>query len=225
MESLFDLGILHHSITLRPCRFKQATPRLFTETTPTASRAGSISKRRVKITIADAGARDEIYKLRHDVFADELRQHQPNVAGELRDKLDGSNTYIVASVDDHIAGFISITPPGDAGYSIDKYITRDQLPFAVDHCLYEARLLTVVKSFRGSELAALLMYAVLRWVEAHGGTRVVAIGRRGVLPLYLKVGLQLVGLSVRSGEVDYEVIHATVAGLREAIPRFARMLR
>lgn len=114
--------------------------------------------------------RAAIYRVRHDVYARELGQHRTNGAGYLRDSLDERNEYIVAKTEGELAGFVSITPPGRGTYSVDKYFSRDQLPFAFDGGLYEVRLLTVLPAYRGSGAAALLMYAALRWIEAHGGT-------------------------------------------------------
>src|SRR2546426_1083783 len=112
----------------------------------------------------------------------------------------------MAEIAGEIVGFISITPPGGPGYSIDKYLSRDSLPFLFDQRLYEIRLLTVLQPRRGRELATLLMYGAFRWVEAHGGTRVVAIGRREVVDMYLRCGLQPVGLAVQSGAVTYDLL-------------------
>jgi len=53
----------------------------------------------------------------------------------------------------------------------------------------KSRLLTVIRSHRGSEVAALLMYAAFRWVESHGGSHIVAIDGVKYLDLYFKVGL------------------------------------
>ena len=93
----------------------------------------------------------------------------------------------MAKTGDEIAGFISLTPPGNPSYSIDKYFSRESLPFEVSPSLYEIRLLTVPKTHRRREFAFLLMYAAFRWVEAHGGDRVIAIGRREILELYVSV--------------------------------------
>src|SRR6185436_15265150 len=84
--------------------------------------------------------------------------------------------------------------------------------------------LTVPKPHRGSELATLLMYAAFRWVEAHGGTRVVAIGRREVVAMYLRCGFEPVGLTVQSGAVTYDFLHATAAALREHMKAFGGLL-
>ena len=166
------------------------------------------------VAAATATDRETIARLRHDVYARELRQHATNDAERLRDALDDWNVVLVAKTAGEIAGFISITPPGRPAYSIDKYFRRVELPFAVDDRLHEVRLLTVVKPHRGRDLAALLMYAALRWVEAHAGTRIVAIGRREVAEMYERVGLRRLGLSRQSGAVTYDLMLATVADIR-----------
>ena len=168
--------------------------------------------------------RTAIYRARHEVYARELGQHAANSAGRLRDPLDDDNVYLVARVDGELGGFVSITPAGRPAYSIDKYFARPALPFPVDDGLCEVRLLTVLKPHRGRELAMLLMYGALRWVEAHGGKHIAAIGRREVLDLYLKVGLRSMGRRIESGAVTYELLHATVAELREQAEQFGGLL-
>ncbi len=148
------------------------------------------------------------------MYAIELGQHRANQEGRLGDALDAYNVNLVARLGGALAGFVSLTPPGSPAYSIDKYFPRTALPFAVDDGLWEVRLLTVPRSHRGSELASLLMYAALRWVESHGGTRIVVIGRREVTGLYARVGLQPTGHTTRSGAVTYDLMTATTAELR-----------
>src|SRR6267154_4183096 len=84
---------------------------------------------RFVIRTANAEDRAMIYRLRHEVYARELGQHEMRPEGSLRDPLDAFNIYLVAEWRGEIAGFISITPPGCAQYSIDKYITRLELHF------------------------------------------------------------------------------------------------
>jgi len=166
-------------------------------------------------------ARDEdravIYGLRHEVYAGELRQHPENAARQLSDTLDRDNVYIVVTLGEGLAGFISITPPGLGLYSVDKYLRRDQIPFALDDRTYEIRILTVAARYRGGIVAALLMYAALRWVESHGGTRIIAIGRREVRDIYIKAGLQPHGDEFRSGSVDFVLMSGLVAAIRARI--------
>jgi histidinol-phosphate/aromatic aminotransferase/cobyric acid decarboxylase-like protein/GNAT superfamily N-acetyltransferase len=176
------------------------------------------------LTLATDEDRETIYRIRHEVYACELGQHPVNGRGFLDDSLDGWNVYLVAKVGPEIAGFISITPPGTAAYSIDKYFARESLPFPVEQDLYELRLLTVLKPHRGRELAALLMYAALRWVEAHNGKHVVAIGRHEIVDLYLKAGLELVGRSVQAGAVTYDLLHATTSRLASNLREYTGLV-
>src|SRR3954470_21274474 len=148
-------------------------------------RTASARRIRFEVGLATKEEREAIYTLRHEVYAREIGQHPTNAHGRLTDALDEVNRYLVARCDGELAGFVSITPPAmSTGYSIDKYFRREELPFAVDGGLFEVRLLTVQPKYRGSKLAALLMYAAFRWVEAHGGTHLAAIGRREVLSVY-----------------------------------------
>ncbi|HVR36011.1 MAG TPA: GNAT family N-acetyltransferase, partial [Methylomirabilota bacterium] len=184
-----------------------------------------MSSSQIEIARATEADREVIDRIRHRVYAEELRQHQTNEEGVLRDSLDAFNTCLVARLDGAIAGFISITPPGGGRYSIDKYFRRDEFPFPFDERLYEVRLLTVVDEHRGRQIAGQLMYAAFRWVEAHGGTRIVGIGRREVMSLYRKAGLEPLGLSIRAGAVTYEAMQGEVAVLRRKLAPFDALLR
>ena len=151
-----------------------------------------------RLTHATPADRERIYAARHAIYATELAQHRENADGRLIDALDTRNEYLCVWQGEGLAGFVSITPPGGT-YSMDKYVARTHWPFPCDDGLYEVRLLTVMPEARRRELALLLMYGALRWVESRGGTRVMAIGRREVMGLYEKAGLTPTGQSVVSG--------------------------
>jgi len=161
--------------------------------------------------------RPAIYALRHQVYARELGQHPENAEGRLSDPLDRDNVYIVVTIDGGMAGFVSITPPRNGRYSVDKYLRREEIPFALDARTYEIRILTVVPEHRGGIAATLLMYGALRWVEAHGGTRIIAIGRREVREIYAKAGLQPFGAEFRSGAVHFVLMSGLASAIRERI--------
>lgn len=176
-----------------------------------------------RISHATSADREQIYAMRHSVYATELGQHHENADGRLTDPLDAHNEYLCVSQGDAMVGFVSITSPGGA-YSMDKYLDRTDWPFACDDHLYEVRLLTVMPEARRREIAMLLMYGALRWIEARGGTRVMAIGRREVMGMYEKAGLQPVGRSVVSGAVTFDVMTATVERLRERAQHYDAMI-
>ncbi len=179
----------------------------------------SQSCERLTIALATDRDRESIYRHRHEIYARELGQDEENPDGVLQDPIDGFNTYIVASCDGEIAGFVSVTPPRTRPaeghrYSIEKYLSLADLPFPADDGLYEVRLLTVLQPHRGSVIAPLLMYAALRWIEAHGGRRIMAIGGLEVEGIYLRAGLQPLVRRIRSGAVTFELMTATVEALR-----------
>ena len=168
------------------------------------------------VSLADERDRARIYAIRHQVYAGELKQHAENATGLLVDQLDDVNVYLVVKCAGEIVGFVSITPPNQLGYSVDKYFSRRNLPPIFDHALYEVRLLTVTAAHRGAGVALLLMYAAFRYLEAVGARTVVAIGRLAVLPMYRRAGLAPLGLRVKSGEVTYELM---VASIRDLVDR------
>jgi histidinol-phosphate/aromatic aminotransferase/cobyric acid decarboxylase-like protein len=167
------------------------------------------------VDLATSEDREEIYRLRHAVYAREIHQHPENALSRLTDPLDGVNQYIVVRRGPEISGFISITPPEAPRYSIDKYLPRSELPFSADGGLYEVRLLTVRDTRRRGLLSLLLMHAALRFVEHRGGRRIVAIGRKEVLNLYRRVGLVSLGRTFTSGAATYELMSATISELAE----------
>ncbi|MGB3763837.1 MAG: GNAT family N-acetyltransferase, partial [Ornithinimicrobium sp.] len=156
---------------------------------------------------------DWIYGLRHRVYAEELGQHQARPSGTLRDNLDGENVYLVAAEEDTPIGFVSLTPPWVGRYSLDKYLSRDEMPLLDSGDAFEVRILTVDPAYRDRGVAMLLMYAALRWAASRGGQSIVAMGRAEVLAMYRTVGLEPTGRTVLSGDVRFEVMTATVAGL------------
>ena len=184
------------------------------------------SPEKVRIALAREEDRPQIYRMRHNVYAAELGQHQIRQDGMLSDGLDEGNIYIIATVAGELAGFISITPPGLGRYSIEKYISRDELPFDLDDRTYEVRVLTVSSAYRSSGIASYLMYGAFRWIEEHGGEQIIAMGRDEVLSIYQSFGAELVGRRIVSGSVSYELMKTSVSHLqRLSVENRARIER
>ena len=80
---------------------------------------------KLRVEIVKPHERAAIFKMRHDVYATELAQHSENTEGQLKDSLDVFNIYIGAFVNDHMVGFVSITPPEHLFYSVDKILKKD----------------------------------------------------------------------------------------------------
>lgn len=180
----------------------------------------------IRIALATAADRVAIYRMRHDVYATELRQHQAQPDALLCDALDESNIYIIAEICGELAGFISITPPGMGRFSIEKYVCRDELPITLDDRTHELRILTVSRPHRNSRIAWYLMYASFRWIEEHGGEQIIAMGRTEILPMYQNFGVQLLRRSVVSGAVKFELMKTSVSHLRRlAVRQCSKIVR
>ena len=173
-----------------------------------------MSEGRCLVKLADAGGRDEIARLRYRVYAEELGQYPRSSDETVRDAVDAHGEYIVVEEADRLVGFVGVTPPTAPMLGIEKYLSRHTLPFEIDATTFEVRLLTVLAPHRHGDVATRLMYAALRWIEANGGRRLVAIGRREVLGLYLRCGLRETGVPLRLGEVDYELLAGSVDDVR-----------
>ncbi len=164
--------------------------------------------------IATAADREQIYRIRHAVYADELGQHASNAEGVLQDALDAVNSYIVVLRDDAVAAFIAITSPQSGAFSIDKYFSRAELPLRFHDALYELRLLTIREEYRHSIVLPLLIRATFDHLTALGATEAVAIGRREIVGLYEAIGFSRLGLSTQSGQVHYELMRIDGTGFQ-----------
>ena len=178
----------------------------------------------VIIALATPSDRDQIYQIRHDVYARELGQHSVNQGASISDPLDKENHYLVAKTGDRVLGFVSITPPSAGRYSIEKYFQRDDIPFDFSDQLYEIRLLTVVDQKRHTLLFLLLGYAAYRWIEAHGGTHACGMGRLLLIDLYQRIGLEPLPLFTTSGELEYQLMHGPISRLSKRATHYAKRL-
>jgi histidinol-phosphate/aromatic aminotransferase/cobyric acid decarboxylase-like protein len=177
------------------------------------------------LTIATKEDHEQIYRVRHEVYASELGQHSKIAEAALQDDLDFENHYLVVKHGPTIVGFVSITPPSAKRFSIEKYFHRDQLPFQFSESLYEVRLLTVVEEFRQSSLFLLLGHAAFRWVAAHGGTHVCGMGRQELIPLYERCGMEFLPFETQSGAVTYRLMHAPISKIARQSNFYADRLK
>jgi histidinol-phosphate/aromatic aminotransferase/cobyric acid decarboxylase-like protein len=180
---------------------------------------------RLRLELAAEEDRPSIYRLRHEVYAAELGQYPRNEEGQLVDRLDEHNLYIVARVGNELVGCISITPPGPWGLSLDKHAPRSELGKPVTDRTWEVRLLTVAPPWRSGSAASLLMYAALRLVEERGGDSIIGMGRREIMPFYQRAGLEPTGRLISSGSVTFEVMGAGIAAFARRCAGEVRLLK
>jgi len=155
------------------------------------------------VGLASAEELPLIFRLRHRVYADELKQHAGNASGEIHDAIDAYNLYLTVKKDHRLVGFISITPQGSPRFSIEKYLDRSEHPEIDWQSLSELRLLTVCQGERSSFAASILLYSAGRWLQAHGAEFCIGMGRREIMKLYQRIGFCDRGVRIQSGDVEF----------------------
>ncbi|MEU2777878.1 aminotransferase class I/II-fold pyridoxal phosphate-dependent enzyme [Streptomyces sp. NPDC007162] len=163
------------------------------------------------IRMATQYDRPAIYRLRYDVYADELAQYPPNQDRLLPDLDDSGNLYIIAQDGDTLAGFISLTPPTAPRLFIERYLDESAAAELNAERPFEVRALTVRRDIRATGAACLLMYALLRWLATQGAYSVVAMGREEVRGMYARLGLEPTGRHIQAGSQKYVVMNGQVA--------------
>ena len=173
-----------------------------------------MSGSRLVVRLEQPGDRPVVGRVRHDVYARELGQHEVNDSGSLTDALDPLVEYLVAERSGRIVGFVALTPPSAGRYSLEKYLPRHELPGPPSVGTWEVRLLTTTAAERGGRAAVALALAALRWVEERGGDHVIGMGRTELMGMYARCGLRPTGQVVHSGAVEFQVMAATMDGVR-----------
>jgi histidinol-phosphate/aromatic aminotransferase/cobyric acid decarboxylase-like protein len=174
----------------------------------------------IKIALAAEANRSDINHIRHEIYAIELQQFPTQSSRTLKDRSNVKSQYITAFENDTLVGFVGITPPDSPSYSIDHYVKRADVPIPFDNHLFEIRALTVINPSRGSMVAATLMYAAFRWIQAHGGKNLVAIGHQKVKSMYLRLGMRPTGNQFPCGNLKYELLTAPIDNIETELTRF-----
>jgi histidinol-phosphate/aromatic aminotransferase/cobyric acid decarboxylase-like protein len=177
------------------------------------------------VRVARESDSEWIAEQRHAVYARELGQLPENPSGRYRDALDARNQYLVLERGGERVGFISLTPPDARPFSVHKYFSESDLAFLNEGRWFEVRILTVNARCRRGLGAMLLMYAAYRWVQAHGGTHVVILGRDALGDLYGSLGFQCAGAETQAGNVRYLLMHSDVRRLTDYVEKQRSMFR
>jgi predicted GNAT family N-acyltransferase len=156
------------------------------------------------IRIANEQDWEAIAQLNYDTFALELGQHEANEAERQTDRLHDTNVYIVAIMQDELAGMLSITLPSTAPFS-----TLQRVPFISEdirsnlHKTAEIRLLAVKPTHRGQGVFNHLMVAAIQTCYQHNIDRVLISAIENRVSLYGYMGFQAIGEPVVEGSAVY----------------------
>ncbi len=163
---------------------------------------------------------NQISSIRHDVYADELRQYDRNAEGKIEDP----GRHFIACVEgENLVGYISLNPPERQPFRLTTYFSDEVLERTVfascedPKSTYEVRGLTISPAYRGLNLAFRLMRHALEFVVERGGTDIVAMGHTNVVKLYENNGMKVFrDDGVKHGETVYFPMHLSVSTVLRA---------
>jgi predicted N-acetyltransferase YhbS len=162
---------------------------------------------------------EQIHRLNHRTFAEELGQHAAHVDGRLVDKFHDKNSYFVALCGPRVVGMISIhdRPP----FSVEDRLPDPFILYQPGSLPAEVRLLAVEPDHRTGPVFAGLVWSAL----IHARRRYTAVYISGVaerVALYERLGFQPLGPAVTSGKAAF-VPMSVQFPLIESVDRLARM--
>ncbi len=171
------------------------------------------------VKLADLAAeREQVHRLNHATFVEEIPQHPAAPDGRLVDRFDAENAYVVA-VDDagSVIGMLALR--ARRPFSLDQKLA--QLGAQLDDCLpphrsaCEVRLLSVRPDWRHRRVFRdLLAFAARHCIEA-GHDLALISGTTRQLALYANIGFRPFGPLVGSEGARYQPMFLTLESFRE----------
>lgn len=142
----------------------------------------------------------QIHRLNHLTFAEEIAQHQPTSNGHLVDRFHSANRYFIALLHDELVGMVSVHPGPD--FSITSRLP-DPAALRVLRAPLEVRLLAIAPQHRGSAILPGLLLHVYRYALLHNFSDLLASGITSRMSMYRKMGFRAMGPAVISGAASY----------------------
>jgi len=162
---------------------------------------------------------EQIHRLNHRTFAEELGQHAAHSDGRLVDKFHDKNSYFVALSENRVVGMVSIhdRPP----YSVEDRLPDPTVLHRAGARPAEVRLLAVEPDHRaglvfGGLVWSALIYARQRYTEVY----ISGVAER--VALYERLGFRPLGPAVACGKAAF-VPMSVQFPLDENVERLARM--
>jgi predicted N-acetyltransferase YhbS len=166
------------------------------------------------VKMADQTEFDKIHQLNHEIFADEIPQHEKKQDGKLVDAFHEKNTYIVALEGDELVGMVcynAVRP-----FSLDKKMTNLDSYLPPHNKLVEIRLFAVKKNRRKEGIALGMLKTLIPSLIGLGYDLGVISASLKELELYNNIGAVPFGELVGTKEVPYQPLYFHINNLKGA---------
>jgi hypothetical protein len=147
----------------------------------------------IKTPEAEAEFRS-LWRLNHEVFAEEYPQHPTAPNSLLIDKFHGKNIYRIAWDGHHVLGMLSAH--WQAPFSAVQKFGAVMEPYIIPQKTAEIRLLALRRENRGGSLAVRLGIAIMEELSRQGMERLLISAIDAQVAFYKHVGFRLIGAPV-----------------------------
>jgi aspartate aminotransferase-like enzyme len=164
---------------------------------------------------------DEVHRLNHRTFVDEIPQHQPTGTGVLVDKFHHKNVYLIVLREDRVVGMVSLhdQPP---------FSVADRLPDPNIVCRsgtrpLEVRLLAIEPRERNNTLFFGLIWTLYAYAQQNGYTHLFISGIEKRQKLYERLGFVPLGPAVACGAAAFVPMVQVVGKLPQKLEHMKKM--
>ncbi|MES1244881.1 MAG: aminotransferase class V-fold PLP-dependent enzyme [Acidobacteriota bacterium] len=162
---------------------------------------------------SEASELEQIHRLNHATFAEEIPQHKADPKGLLVDRFHDENTYVIALDGDRLVGMVALrtTRP----FSLDSKLENLDSYLPAGRSVFEARLLAVARERRRGPVFRGLMRLVVEHGRHLGYDLAVISATVRQLKLYNHLGFIPFGPLVGTPEARFQPMYVTLEAIRE----------
>jgi aspartate aminotransferase-like enzyme/predicted N-acetyltransferase YhbS len=157
---------------------------------------------------------EQIHRLNHSIFAEEIGQHPKTEDGHLIDRFHDRNLYFVGCKDGEVIGMVSVHDGPE--FSVASRL-RDASQLAALRAPLEVRLLAIRPEFRNRTVLAGLFWQVNEYAKSHRYSDLLISGIAERQAMYTKMGFRAMGAPVACGSAKFVPMRLP---LEDAIPEF-----
>lgn len=143
---------------------------------------------------------EQIHRLNHRVFAEEVGQHARTADGRLIDRFHNQNRYFIASKSGTLVGMISVHDGPE--FSVASRL-KDLSVLRELRAPLEIRLLAILPKFRKRSILAGLFWQVRNYARTRHYSDLLISGIAERLPMYMKLGFRPMGPAVPCGAASF----------------------
>jgi aspartate aminotransferase-like enzyme/GNAT superfamily N-acetyltransferase len=157
---------------------------------------------------------EQIHRLNHQTFVEEIPQHTPSLTGRLVDKYHAENTYLIGVRGGHVIAMMAVRRRRP--FSLDVKLPDLDRWLPPNRKLVELRLLAVLPAHRNGPVPVQLLHFTARHCLDLGDDLAVISGAVRRMPLYRALGFEAFGPRVGTADAPYQPMMLTLENFARA---------